>query len=107
MPNLVYRWRPNGLDHESCLMEIMILRPMGEQQAQQRPAPYRLLKETESWAHADELGGLGAIVDQDMGNMPFVQQGLRAAIGKTIQVGRYSESRIRAHHKTLAVYVGS
>ncbi|HVT25457.1 MAG TPA: aromatic ring-hydroxylating dioxygenase subunit alpha [Rhizomicrobium sp.] len=104
LPNLVYRWRPNGLDHASCLMEVMILRPRSKGTAP-KSSQFHLLKEDEAWADAEELGGLGAIIDQDMGNMPFVQQGLVAAVGRTIEVGKYSESRIRAHHITLTRYV--
>jgi phenylpropionate dioxygenase-like ring-hydroxylating dioxygenase large terminal subunit len=104
-PNLVYRWRPNGLDSQSCLMEVMILRPKSPRHPS-RAADFHLLRDDEKWADAEELGGLGAIIDQDMGNMPFVQEGLIAANTDVVQVGKYAESRIRSHHMTLKRYVG-
>jgi len=72
-----------------------------------RPAPakMRLLGEKEDWTDAPELGPLGPIFKQDMNNMPFVQQGLRAARKPGVTLANYQESRIRHLHQTLAAYL--
>ena len=76
-PTRVYRWRPNGRDVDSAIMEVYQLNRVPKDQPRPRPAAMRLLSEDESWTDAEELGGLGVIADQDMGNLPYVQEGLK------------------------------
>jgi hypothetical protein len=45
------------------------------------------------------------VIDQDMGNMPYVQEGLLASGTGTVHLGRYQESRIRHFHRTLDKYL--
>lgn len=105
-PNIVYRWRPDGLDVGACLMEVMILKrcPAGAP----RPAPVSLhrLGDDEPWSAATELPVLGPVIDQDMSNLPHVQEGLRASATGRVELGRYQESRIRHFHRTLDKYLG-
>ena len=83
----------------------MILRPVAKGAPQPKPAQLHTLTLEQNWRDAEELGVLGPVIDQDGGNMPYVQQGLRAADGATVELGRYTEARIRAFHKTLEKYV--
>jgi phenylpropionate dioxygenase-like ring-hydroxylating dioxygenase large terminal subunit len=55
-PHITYRFRPNGDDHESALMEIMLLAPYP--QGEERPAdsPPRLMGEDELFSETPELG---------------------------------------------------
>lgn len=104
-PNIVYRWRPNGMDVNSCIMEAMIL--MRVPRGKPRPAPATLhwLSATQPWSSAKELPILGAVIDQDMGNMGHVQRGLIASRSGRVQLARYQESRIRHFHQTLDEYL--
>ncbi len=104
-PNIVYRWRPNGRDPESCLMEVMILKPVKEGAERPAAVPFRLLGPDEPWSTAKELPILGPVIDQDMENMPFVQEGLHASGTGTVHLSRYQESRIRHFHRTLDRYL--
>jgi phenylpropionate dioxygenase-like ring-hydroxylating dioxygenase large terminal subunit len=104
-PNIVYRWRPNGRDPDSCLMEVMILKPVPEGGPRPRAVPFRLLGEHERWSDAKELPILGPVIDQDMENMPYVQEGLHASATGNVHLARYQESRIRHFHATLDRYV--
>ncbi len=52
-----------------------------------------------------ELGLIGPIFDQDMFNLPFVQEGLKASHKPTITLARYQESRIRHFNHTLDAYM--
>jgi hypothetical protein len=104
IPNIVYRWRP-WPDHETTLMEVRILMrpPAGEPMP--RAAPMRLLGPDEPWTAAPELGGLGEIFQQDMMNLPYVQEGMKASKTHTLELGNYQDIRVRHFHRTLDKYL--
>lgn len=104
-PNIVYRWRPNGREVGSCLMEVMILKRCPPGRPRPRPVRMRLLSEAEPWSAATELPVLGPVIDQDMSNMPQVQEGLQASATGRVHLGRYQEVRIRHFHRTLDRYL--
>jgi phenylpropionate dioxygenase-like ring-hydroxylating dioxygenase large terminal subunit len=107
LPNLVITAKPNGMDHLTCVMEVMILSPVGLNQVRPKCARLRTLGESETWADAEELGMVGRIINQDMGNMPFVQEGVATLKQPVVRLGKYTESRIRAHHLTLREYMNA
>ncbi len=101
---LVYRFRPNGDDHESCIMDVYILSPFtGVRPA---AAPVQLLGPEESWIDADVLGSTGRILDQDSFNIPKVQIGLRSAPGPGLPLSLYQESKVRHFHDLLDRWLG-
>jgi hypothetical protein len=57
------------------------------------------------WTDAAELGGLGPVFEQDMSNLPFVQEGLQCSKNGAVQLGDYQEIRIRQFQQTLAKYI--
>ncbi len=99
-PNIVYRWRPDGVD--SSIMDVYVLKRIPKNQPRPSPVPTHWLRDDEPFASAAELGALGGVFDQDMANLPYVQEGLKA-MGKEIPVhlAKYTEMRIRQLHKTL------
>ncbi len=100
-----YRFRPNGDDVNSAIMDVQILMPFtGE-----RPPAAALHKigADESWTSAKQLGGLGAIFDQDTSNLARVQRGLRSSAKRTVTLGEYQEARIRHFHHTLESYLAA
>lgn len=101
---IVYRFRPNGDDHRSSIMEVLFLAPfVGERPA---PAPVRWLGEDEPWTNAPELAMLGKVFDQDTFNMANVQRGLDATAKAGVTLGRYQESKVRWLHEKLDEWVG-
>lgn len=102
--NIIYRFLPAGDDPETSIMEIRVLAavPEGESQA---PATLRRLGPDDDFTGVEELGGLCPIFNQDMGNLPRVQRGLRASRTGRITLARSQESRIRHLHQTLDRYV--
>jgi len=104
-PNLTYRWRPNGADPDSAIMDIYILKrvPKGKP----RPAPARVFQidadaTFESVAaKANMMVELAAVFDQDMLNLPHVQSGLKASGTGEVNLCQYQESRIRLLHKWI------
>ena len=99
-PNITYRWRPDGVD--SSIMDIYILKRVPKGAPRPRPAPVQWLSDDQPFTSAPELGALGGVFDQDMANLPYVQQGLKM-MGKDIpvQFGLYTEMRLRRLHQTL------
>lgn len=103
-PNLVYRWRP-WPDQNATLMEVRLLMRAAKGEPRPRAADMRLLGEDEPWSSVTEWGMLGSVFDQDMANLPYVQQGLHASPNNLVQLGNYQESRIRQFHQTLDKYL--
>jgi phenylpropionate dioxygenase-like ring-hydroxylating dioxygenase large terminal subunit len=104
-PNVVYRWKPDGRNPDSCIMEVMILKPAPKGKPRPKPAALRMLGDDQPWSEAKDLPILGAVIDQDMENLPFVQQGLKASATRKVEFGGYQEGRIRHFHRTLGKYV--
>jgi phenylpropionate dioxygenase-like ring-hydroxylating dioxygenase large terminal subunit len=101
---VVYRFRPNGDDHTSSIMDVMLLSPfVGE-----RPAPAKVcwVGPDESWTAPEVLGITGRILDQDSFNLPRVAAGLASAPVEGLVVSAYQESRIRHFHHLLERYIG-
>lgn len=104
MPNIVYRWRP-GSNPDHCLMEVRILTRVPPGQPIPRSVPMKMLGKDEPWSTAKELGILGDVFDQDMENLPYVQEGLKASKTGEVQLGNYQEIRVRQFHQTLDKYL--
>ena len=104
MPNIVYRWRP-GKTPDTCLMDVRILARGKKGEPVPRGVPLHFLGPDEKWTAAPELGGLGDVFEQDMDNLPYVQQGLRCSKTGKIQLADYQEIRIRQFHQTLEKYL--
>jgi nitrite reductase/ring-hydroxylating ferredoxin subunit len=102
--NIVYRWRP-WPDQNATLMEVRLLmrKPKGEPCP--RAAEMHMLSEDEPWSTVTDWGQLGVIFDQDMANLPYVQEGLVASANNRVELGNYQESRIRHFHQTLDKYM--
>ena len=104
MPNIVYRWRP-WHDQDHCLMEVRILTRVPPGAAIPHSVPMKFLSDSQPWTDAPELGVLGSVFEQDMQNLPFVQEGLKASKNGQINLGNYQEIRIRQFHQTIDKYL--
>jgi hypothetical protein len=45
------------------------------------------------------------VFDQDMANMPFIQEGLKSLRTPGVQLARYQENRIRHYHQILDEWI--
>jgi phenylpropionate dioxygenase-like ring-hydroxylating dioxygenase large terminal subunit len=104
-PNIVYRWRPSGRDVASCVMDVMILKRCVAGEPRPKPVPVHFLQPDQPWSDAKELPVLGAVIDQDMSNMPYVHEGLLASGTDEVHLAHYQEIRIRHFHQTLDKYL--
>lgn len=105
-PNITYRFRPNGDDHTSALMEIMVLCQLPTGAAHPGDCQARRMGENELFSEAPELGPeLGRIFDQDLLNMPMVQKGMHSVASRQLVLADYHEVRIRHFHQTIDKYI--
>jgi phenylpropionate dioxygenase-like ring-hydroxylating dioxygenase large terminal subunit len=103
---IVYRFRPNGDNHEQSIMEVMYLGPIPENGEKPASPPIHWLAADEPWTNAPELGMLARVLTQDDANLKYVQQGLHATSRKCIQFADYAETKIRHFHELLGKWVG-
>jgi hypothetical protein len=101
----VYRFRPNGHDPDSCIIDIMKLEPVPDGEARPPAAATRHLGPDESWSDVPELGTFGRVFNQDGSTFGRIQRGLHASVASNLTLSRYQESRIRHFHATLDAYL--
>jgi phenylpropionate dioxygenase-like ring-hydroxylating dioxygenase large terminal subunit len=109
LANIVYRARPLGNDPDRCIFEIMVLQRVPEGQDIPAGVPIHYLADDERFSDAEELGILGKVFDQDLDNLPHVQQGMKTAAQNGaggLILGDYQESRIKQLHRMLEHYIG-
>ncbi|MGH1502760.1 MAG: aromatic ring-hydroxylating oxygenase subunit alpha [Acidimicrobiales bacterium] len=101
---ICYRFRPNGDDHETAIMEVFLLSPFeGERPP---PAPTTYLGPDDDWTDATELGMLAKVFQQDSFNMPMVHKGLKAAAKPGVTLASYQEAKVRWLQQTLGEWLG-
>lgn len=100
-----YRFRPNGDNPEECIMEVMLLFVRDPATMPPRDMPLQMLSDTETFADAKQLGGLGPVLDQDLVNLERVQKGLHAIHKSGVSLANYQEVRIRHYHQILDSYI--
>lgn len=100
---IVYRFRPNGDDHRSSIMDVLLLAPFADDRPP--PAPVHWLAADEPWTNAPELGLLAKVFEQDVFNMGNVQLGLETTAKPGVTLGNYQEAKIRWLHQKLGEWV--
>lgn len=104
---IVYRWRPNGMDPQSCIMDIEMYARCPKDQPRPKPAAkIELDCETAMGAVVPPgMEGLAAVFDQDFNNLPYVQAGLTATSSGEVHFGKYTEMRLRHLHLMIDRYI--
>jgi phenylpropionate dioxygenase-like ring-hydroxylating dioxygenase large terminal subunit len=100
---IVYRFRPNGDDHRSAIMECLYLSPFTGDRPP--PAPIHWLTADQSWTAAPELGMLAKVFDQDLFNMAKVQLGLETTFKPGVTLSLYQEGKVRWLHQLFGEWV--
>jgi len=97
----VYRFRPNGNDAATSIMDFYLLRPIGPKGRPGRAGTIHL-DINQAWDEAPGLPtSLAFILNQDTGNLLGVQRGLQTTRKAGMTLGNYQESRIRHFHNLL------
>jgi phenylpropionate dioxygenase-like ring-hydroxylating dioxygenase large terminal subunit len=101
--NLIYRFLPNGMDPETSVMDIVLLKPVPKEGPRPKPAKIRHLDFDEPVTlAAEDLGAnLALVFEQDAINLPFVQSGMHASTTGLVEFTGYMEGRLRRHHQLL------
>lgn len=102
---LTYRFRPYGNDPDRCIFDIMMLVPFPAGVPKPKAPPVHWLGSDEDYNAAPELGGLCAVLNQDLGNLAWVQRGLKSMTKPGVTLANYQESRIRQFHQDLDAYL--
>lgn len=102
---LTYRFRPLGNDPDHCVFDVMMLLPLPAGVPKPKAAPPHVLGPDEDFSAAPELGGLCAVLNQDLTNLGWVQRGLKSMTKPGVTLANYQESRIRQFHRDLDAYL--
>lgn len=106
---IVYRFRPDGNDPDHAIADVMLMAPcppgMRPPAAEIHHLQVPYGEDSPNWEEAPELGILGPILNQDMGNLSRVQRGLHAGRTSGITLSAYQETRIRHFATTLRKYL--
>ena len=87
-------------------MESICIAPIPEgEERPSTPPQFCELRAEDSWTKAPVLGFLASVLDQDSGNMPFVQQGIKNLESGTVQLADYNEMKLRHFYKKLDEYL--
>ncbi|MBH0119551.1 aromatic ring-hydroxylating dioxygenase subunit alpha [Rhodococcus sp. CX] len=100
---ICYRFRPNGDDHRTCIMDVFYVSPfVGE-----RPAPAQEVRLgfDDPFSGVPALGIVGKILDQDCFNMEKVQFGLETATKQTVTFAAYQEDNLKWMHQLMDRYM--
>jgi phenylpropionate dioxygenase-like ring-hydroxylating dioxygenase large terminal subunit len=103
---ITFRYRPHGDNPDESIMDVMLLAPWPAGKPKPPPAKLRKLGVNDSWTQAPELLSLSKILDQDIGNMPSVQAGLKIKQPPYIWYSAYQESIIRNFHRNYDKALG-
>ncbi len=101
-----YRFRPNGDNHEECIMECMYLTPIPEDGNYTPVSEIHWLDADADWTEAPELGMLAMIFNQDLRNLPFVYDGMKTTAREHLRLADYNELKIRHFHQLYGEWVG-
>jgi len=102
---ITYRFRPNGNDPDTSIMEVIYLVPFrGERPP---PAEIQWLDFDEPWTNAPQLGPLTKVFNQDTFNLPEVQRGLHNAKHSHVVLANYQETKLRHFHSLLEKYIAA
>lgn len=103
---IVFRFRPHGNNPDESLMDVIYLAPWPKDQPKPPPAQIHRLGPNDSWCEAPELASLTSIINQDVLNLPKVQQGLKAKHQPYVWYSAYQEGKIRNFHKNYERWMG-
>ena len=102
---MVYRFRPDPESPDFCWFDLYMLRPKVPGKPVPAPPNPQYLDVADSYTLAPGLGRLGAIYDQDTGNMAAQTRGFKNCERGSQTLGNYQEVRIRHLHQRVEDYL--
>jgi hypothetical protein len=98
----VMRFRPWGTDPRRCAMDVIQLGPPSARDSETKPPTASWIPDGQTWSEQPGLSDY-ELVDQDMGNMIAVQQGIENAPDIPLLLSDYQEAAISHFHHLLYV----
>jgi hypothetical protein len=103
---MIYRFRPNGMDVDSCIFDLLFLRPNPEARPSPKPAKPFKLGVADSFKTVPGFNpGLAHVYDQDTVLLEMQRKGMASSNKPGATLGNYQEVRIRHVHQTLDEYL--
>lgn len=105
-PKLVYRWRPEPGNPETSIMDVMWMVPTPKGSRPPKPAKKIVLGYDDRFSDS-EVGPapLKTVFDQDFGNIPHIQTGMKSSANGFVHFSEYTESRIRQMHQMIDEFI--
>ena len=86
-------------------MECMYLAPIPDDGDYTPVADIHWLGPDDDWTDAPELGSLAGVFNQDVRNMAFVYDGMKATARECVRLADYNETKIRHFHALYGEWV--
>ena len=103
---LMYRFRPYRSDPNRSVMDVFFMTPWPDDRPRPPPAKPHVLNFGEPITEALELGWLARIFVQDLGNIPYVQQGLKTSKTGYVILSSHNEAPVRRFHDQYDRWMG-
>lgn len=87
-------------------MECMYLTPIPENGEYEPVREIHWLTAEDDYTEASELGQLTKIFNQDLRNLPYVYDGLKATAREHVRLADYNELKLRHWHEMYEKQVG-
>jgi nitrite reductase/ring-hydroxylating ferredoxin subunit len=104
---MAYRFRPNGMDVDSSLFDLVILEPLAAGETHPEPPEPVILDIEQSYTEVEGISWLGPVYDQDTGNLALQTQGFKTSGKAGLTLGNYQEARIRRVHITMDEFMSA
>jgi phenylpropionate dioxygenase-like ring-hydroxylating dioxygenase large terminal subunit len=106
LSRLMYRFRPYKNDPDRSVMDVLLLSPWPEDRPRPPPAEPHVLDFGQAITDAKELGWLARIFVQDLGNIPYVHQGMKASRTGYVILSVHHEAPVRRWHDQYDRWMG-
>ena len=106
--SMVYRFRPNGDDVDTCIFDLLFLRATAFGEPAPPPAePFDLGIDDSYTTVPNMVESLGRVFDQDTDNLAAQTRGFKGSSKRGQTLGNYQEIRTRHFHAVLDRYLAS
>ena len=96
---------PDGNSPDECIMECIYLDPIPEHGDYTAAKGIHWLSADDDRTDAPELGMLAKVFNQDIRNLPYVQEGLHATAKEHLPFADYNETKPRHLHQLIDEWI--
>ena len=103
---LVYRWRPEPGNPEGAIMDVFWMVPLDKGQKPPQATQKVTLGYEDRFIDQDPgPAPLKIVFDQDFGNIPHIQTGMKSSASGVVHFSEYTESRLRQMHQMIDKFI--